>query len=103
MAPSNFGVFSNALLVSNNVNAGTVVAFDPNTGAFLGTVSTSAGKKIALGGIWGIEFGGGIRKTATPIRSTGLAGRRATRVGFTASSMRTSLLGETAFSLRLFN
>jgi uncharacterized protein (TIGR03118 family) len=59
MAPSNFGVFSNALLVSNNVNAGTVVAFDPNTGAFLGTLSTSAGKKIVLGGAWGIEFGGG--------------------------------------------
>jgi uncharacterized protein (TIGR03118 family) len=59
MAPTNFGVFSNALLVSNNVNAGTVVAFDPNTGAFLGTLSTSAGKKITLGGIWGIEFGGG--------------------------------------------
>ena len=59
MAPSNFGVFSNALLVSNNVNAGTVVAFDPNTGAFLGTLSTAAGKKITLGGVWGIEFGGG--------------------------------------------
>jgi len=59
MAPSNFGTFSNALLVSNNVNAGSIVAFDPNTGAFLGTVSTSAGKKINLGGIWGIEFGGG--------------------------------------------
>ena len=59
MAPSNFGVFSNALLVSNNVNAGTVVAFDPNTGAFLGTLSTSASKAIKLAGIWGIEFGGG--------------------------------------------
>ncbi len=59
LAPSNFGTFSNALLVSNNVNAGTVVAFDPNTGAFLGTLSTAAGKKIVLGGVWGIEFGGG--------------------------------------------
>ena len=59
MAPSNFGTFSNALLVSYNVNAGTVVAFDPNTGAFLGTVSTSAGKAIKLPGVWGIEFGGG--------------------------------------------
>jgi uncharacterized protein (TIGR03118 family) len=59
MAPSNFGVFGNDLLVSNNVNAGTVVAFDPNTGAFLGTLSTAAGKKLVLGGVWGIEFGGG--------------------------------------------
>jgi len=59
MAPSNFGVFSNALLVSNNVNAGTVVAFDPNTGAFLGTLSDSAGKAVKLPGVWGIEFGGG--------------------------------------------
>ncbi|HTR25994.1 MAG TPA: TIGR03118 family protein [Terriglobales bacterium] len=59
MAPTNFGTFSNALLVSNNVNAGTVAAIDPNTGAFLGTLSTSAGKVIKLAGVWGIEFGGG--------------------------------------------
>ncbi|MGA8301970.1 MAG: TIGR03118 family protein, partial [Terriglobales bacterium] len=59
IAPSNFGTFSNALLISNNVNAGEINAFDPNTGAFLGTIKTSAGKVIHVNQIWGIEFGGG--------------------------------------------
>lgn len=59
MAPANFGVFSNALLVTNNISAGSVNAFDPNTGAFLGTLKTAAGKVIKIGGAWGIEFGGG--------------------------------------------
>jgi uncharacterized protein (TIGR03118 family) len=59
IAPSNFGTFSNALLISNNVNAGDINAFDPNTGAFLGTLKTSAGKVIHINQIWGIEFGGG--------------------------------------------
>lgn len=59
MAPSNFGPLSNTLLISNNVNAGTINGFDPTTGAFVGTVKTAAGKKITINQIWGIEFGGG--------------------------------------------
>jgi uncharacterized protein (TIGR03118 family) len=59
MAPANFGVFSNALLITNNVNAGSINAFDPNTGALLGTLKTAAGKVVKVSSIWGIEFGGG--------------------------------------------
>jgi len=59
VAPSNFGPLSNTLLVSNNVNTGTINGFDPNTGAFVGTIKTAAGKAIHINQIWGIEFGGG--------------------------------------------
>jgi uncharacterized protein (TIGR03118 family) len=59
VAPANFGTFSKALLISNNVTAGTINAYNPSSGAFLGTLSNSAGKAIAIDGLWGIEFGGG--------------------------------------------
>ncbi len=59
MAPSNFGTLSGMLLVSNNLPAGTVNAFDPKTGKFVGTIKNSAGKAIVIPGLWGIEFGGG--------------------------------------------
>jgi len=59
VAPSNFGSLSNTLLISNNTNAGTINGFDPNTGAFVGTITTAAGKAIKINQLWGIEFGGG--------------------------------------------
>ena len=59
VAPSNFGTLSNTLLISNNTNAGTINGFNPTTGAFVGTVETSAGKAIHINQLWGIEFGGG--------------------------------------------
>ena len=59
MAPSDFGTLSGMLLVSNNLPAGTINAFDPNTGKFVGTIKNSAGKNIQIPGLWGIEFGGG--------------------------------------------
>jgi len=59
VAPSNFGTFSNSLLISNNATAGTINAFNVTTGKFQGTLKNSAGKAITLSGLWGIEFGGG--------------------------------------------
>ncbi len=59
VAPSNFGTLSNALLVSNNTNTGTINGFDLSSGKFLGTIKNSAGKAIAINQLWGIEFGGG--------------------------------------------
>jgi|SRR5579871_153320 len=57
-APSNFGFFSNALLVGNT-GSGTIMAFSPTTGTFLGVLHNSSGKPIALPGLWGISFGNG--------------------------------------------
>jgi uncharacterized protein (TIGR03118 family) len=59
VAPSNFGTFSGALLVTNNTPTGTINAFNLTTGKSLGTLKTTTGKVITIPGLWGIEFGGG--------------------------------------------
>jgi uncharacterized protein (TIGR03118 family) len=59
VAPNNFGPLSNALLVSNNTNHGTINGFNLETGQFVGTVRDTNGKNIAIDQLWGIEFGGG--------------------------------------------
>jgi uncharacterized protein (TIGR03118 family) len=58
-APKNFGPLSNTLLISNNTNNGTIHAFDPFTGQFVGTIKDSAGAPIAVDQLWGIGFGDG--------------------------------------------
>ena len=58
-APGNFGPLSNTLLVSNNSVRGTINAFDPITGKFVGTIKDEKGKPIVLNNLWGIAFGGG--------------------------------------------
>ncbi|MGA2048238.1 MAG: TIGR03118 family protein [Terracidiphilus sp.] len=58
-APPNFGPLSNTLLISNNSVEGTINAFDPITGQFVGTIRDEHGKKIVLNNLWGIAFGGG--------------------------------------------
>ena len=59
LAPSNFGPLSNTLLVSNNSVEGTINAFNPNTGKFVGTMRDRFGFPIILNNLWGISFGGG--------------------------------------------
>ncbi len=59
LAPSNFGPFSGALLVSNNAVAGTINAFNPVNGRFIGTLRDQHGRPIVLNNLWGIAFGGG--------------------------------------------
>jgi uncharacterized protein (TIGR03118 family) len=59
LAPINFGSFSTALLVSNNLPEGTINAFNAKTGKFLGQLKDSSGKVIHIDQLWGIEFGGG--------------------------------------------
>jgi uncharacterized protein (TIGR03118 family) len=58
-APPDFGPLSNTLLVSNNSVHGTINAFDPVTGKFVGTIRDERGEKIVLNNLWGIAFGGG--------------------------------------------
>jgi uncharacterized protein (TIGR03118 family) len=59
LAPSNFGPLSNTLLVSNNSTDGTINAFDPKTGKFVGTIRDQRGEKIIFNQPWAIVFGGG--------------------------------------------
>jgi uncharacterized protein (TIGR03118 family) len=58
IAPSEFGEFSNDLLVGNFGN-GRIQAFDPKTGAFLGVMKDAAGKPIVIDGLWALIFGNG--------------------------------------------
>jgi len=58
-APKNFGPLSNTLLISNNLNNGTINAFNAVTGQFLGTMKDTTGKVILIDQLWAIDFGGG--------------------------------------------
>ncbi|HCP73296.1 MAG TPA: TIGR03118 family protein, partial [Ktedonobacter sp.] len=57
-APANFGKFSNDLLVGNFGN-GRINAFDPGTGAFLGTLSSQNGLPLVFNRLWALDFGNG--------------------------------------------
>jgi uncharacterized protein (TIGR03118 family) len=60
LAPSNFGSFSGDLLVGNfSFAVGEIDAFDPTTGAFLGTLGGNDGNPLVNSGLWSIEFGNG--------------------------------------------
>ncbi len=59
MAPANFGPFSGKLLVSNNVPDGKINAFDPASGAFLGTLRDAEGEDIVINQVWALQFGNG--------------------------------------------
>ena len=58
LAPSAFGKFGGDLLVGN-FGDGTINAFDPTTGAFLGTLSDQSGNPLVNPGLWGLTFGNG--------------------------------------------
>jgi uncharacterized protein (TIGR03118 family) len=75
VAPSNFGKFSKALLIGN-LGDGKINAFNPSTGAFLGTLSDSTGHPLAFSGLWALFFGtGGINgPTNTLYYSAGTGG-----------------------------
>lgn len=56
LAPADFGIFSNTLLVGN-VQGGRINAFDPNTGVFLGQMQDVHGNPIEIEGLWALAFG----------------------------------------------
>ena len=58
LAPSNFGKFSDDVLVGN-FGDGRINAFDPTSGAFLGQLQREGGQPISINGLWGIAFGNG--------------------------------------------
>ena len=64
LAPANFGPLSNALLVGN-FGDGKINAYNPMTGASLGTLARSDGSAIVIDGLWGIAFGNGMNAQPT--------------------------------------
>jgi uncharacterized protein (TIGR03118 family) len=55
VASANFGQFSNDLLIGN-FGDGTINAFDPTTGNFLGTLKDSNGSALVNGSLWELVF-----------------------------------------------
>ena len=58
VASADFGQFSNDLLVGN-FGDGTISAYDPQSGAFLGHLLDQNGKLLSINGLWTINFGNG--------------------------------------------
>ena len=58
LAPSGFGQFGGKLLVGN-FGDGTINAFDPATGSFLGQLRDENGAVLAIPGLWALKFGNG--------------------------------------------
>jgi len=58
IAPTAFGDFSNELLVGN-FGDGRINAFNPITGAFLGSLSNSSGDPIEIDGLWALKVRSG--------------------------------------------
>jgi hypothetical protein len=56
IAPKSFGKFAGALLVGN-FGDGTINAFDPNTGKFLGAVTSPGGAPVTIDGLWALRNG----------------------------------------------
>ena len=55
-ATSHFGTFSNDLLVGN-FGDGMIHAYDPMTGAELGTLTNGDGNPVQINGLWGLLYG----------------------------------------------
>ncbi|MCA1591513.1 MAG: TIGR03118 family protein [Acidobacteria bacterium] len=60
IAPASFGIFGGALLVGNFGEGNpSIHAFNPTTGAFLGTLQNEAGDGIEIDELWALTFGNG--------------------------------------------
>jgi uncharacterized protein (TIGR03118 family) len=56
IAPKSFGQFAGALLVGN-FGDGKINAFDPQSGKFLGTLSSPGGAALSVDGLWALRQG----------------------------------------------
>lgn len=60
VAPADFGLMSNTLLVSNFGGAGKIAAFNQTTGRFIDCLGDEADRVIGLDGTWALMFGNGV-------------------------------------------
>ena len=58
MAPATFGKFAGDLLVGN-FGDGLINAYNPTTGALVGTLQNGSGANLAIPGLWALTFGNG--------------------------------------------
>ena len=76
MAPAGFGSFGGDLLIGNFLD-GMINAFDPSSGAFVGTLKNNSGNPIANPGLWSLEF-------RTPVAGNANTGNDPDALFFTA-------------------
>jgi uncharacterized protein (TIGR03118 family) len=82
LAPGDFGQLSHRLLIGN-FGDGTIHAFNAVSGKFQGTLlDQTTGAPLAIGGLWGLSFGGDTTASATANANNGLA----TELFFTAGA-----------------
>ena len=78
IAPANFGIFSNDILIGN-FGDGIINVYDPKTFAFLGQVLDATGKPLAYASLWELLPGG-----TTVTGSTGVSSGDPSTVYFSA-------------------
>jgi len=66
IAPDGFGRFSGDLLVGN-FGDGTINAYNPSSGHFVGQLKNEDGNVIAINGLWGLRFGDGTAGSPTTL------------------------------------
>jgi uncharacterized protein (TIGR03118 family) len=60
IAPASFGIFGGALLIGNFGEGNpSIHAYNPTTGAFLGTLQDESGNGIVIDELWALTFGNG--------------------------------------------
>src|SRR5437868_3205360 len=60
LAPASFGIFGGALLIGNFGEGNpSIHAYNPTTGAFLGTLQDESGNGIEIDELWALAFGNG--------------------------------------------
>jgi len=60
LAPATFGIFGGALIVGNFGEGNpSIHAYNPTTGAFLGTLQDESGNGIVIDELWALTFGNG--------------------------------------------
>ena len=60
MAPSDFGAYSHCLLIGN-FSSGEIVAYNVESGMYIGKLLDPSGNTIVIDGLWGLSFGNGGR------------------------------------------
>jgi uncharacterized protein (TIGR03118 family) len=60
LAPASFGPLGGALLIGN-LGDGTINAFGPRSGHFLGKLRGADNRPVHVDGLWGIQFGNGVQ------------------------------------------
>jgi uncharacterized protein (TIGR03118 family) len=69
IAPATFGDFGGALLVGN-FGDGKINAYNPTTGALMGTLNDREGNPIVIPGLWSLNFGNGSKSDAATLYFT---------------------------------